>query len=168
MQSIFSLFSPYRYVVNKEITKLEKLLNSYNKKILEIGCGKNSYKKKFPKSDWTATDINFEGDADLITDATDLKFSDNQFDVIICISVLEHIFEYQKALKEIRRVLKKKGILILSTPFIFPYHDYPGDYWRFSDQAIKKLLKDYKSVKIKNLNLGWWRLPSGIFAIAKK
>ncbi len=51
---------------------------------------------------------------------TDLKhYADNQFDVIICSEVLEHIKEYNKeqdAIKELARVTKKSGLIILGTP----------------------------------------------------
>jgi ubiquinone/menaquinone biosynthesis C-methylase UbiE len=45
------------------------------------------------------------------------------FDAIICISVLEHVFEYDKAINEIERVLKPGGKLLLTVPFGFPHHD---------------------------------------------
>lgn len=49
-------------------------------------------------------------------DLTELKFKDNSFDSAICMETLEHIREDNKALKELSRVLKEKGSLILSVP----------------------------------------------------
>ena len=50
-------------------------------------------------------------------DITAIQYSNNYFDIIICNHVLEHVLEYEKAIKEIFRVLKKGGIAIVQTPF---------------------------------------------------
>ena len=49
-------------------------------------------------------------------DTTMLPFKDNTFDLIIFNHVIEHIPEYRKAVKELHRVLKKKGYFYLATP----------------------------------------------------
>lgn len=54
-----------------------------------------------------------------VGDARKMKFKDNTFDVIVCNHVLEHIIEDVKAMKEIRRVLKKDGIAIIDVPIDF-------------------------------------------------
>jgi len=51
---------------------------------------------------------------------THLPFPDNVFDVVICSEVLEHIPDNLRAIKEIVRVLKPKGILAVSVPRFFP------------------------------------------------
>jgi SAM-dependent methyltransferase len=58
---------------------------------------------------------------DLQADITSLPFRDEQFDVIICSHVLEHIEDDAKALSELHRVLKVDGWALLQTPF---------DQWR--------------------------------------
>lgn len=49
-------------------------------------------------------------------DGVDLSFPDNYFDAVTSFEVLEHIKEYEKYLKECRRVLKERGSMVLSTP----------------------------------------------------
>ncbi|GAK57004.1 methyltransferase type 11 [Candidatus Vecturithrix granuli] len=49
-------------------------------------------------------------------DAEHLAFDNDTFDVVICSEVLEHLIKPQQALTEMRRVLKKDGTLILTTP----------------------------------------------------
>lgn len=52
-----------------------------------------------------------------VGDATHLNFlKDKEFDVVVSFEVIEHITAYFQYLKEIRRVLKDNGILIISTP----------------------------------------------------
>lgn len=50
--------------------------------------------------------------------ATSIPFKDESFDGVLCADILEHIPEEGRALEEIRRILKKGGILVASTPAI--------------------------------------------------
>jgi SAM-dependent methyltransferase len=50
-------------------------------------------------------------------DITSLKFEDEHFDLVICIHVLEHVHDDEKAISEIYRVLKKGGAAILQVPY---------------------------------------------------
>ncbi len=51
-----------------------------------------------------------------VGDATRLEFADGMFDKIVCSEVIEHIPDAEKAIDEMRRVLKPDGVLVLSTP----------------------------------------------------
>ncbi len=53
-------------------------------------------------------------------DATRLPFADDSFDRIICAEVLEHLPDYDAALREIRRVLKPRGLFCASVPRYWP------------------------------------------------
>lgn len=83
---------------------------------------------------------------------THLPFPDNVFDVVICSEVLEHIPDNLRAIKEIVRVLKPKGILAVSVPRFFPervcwalstaYHHEPGGHIRiYRKRELKELLE---------------------------
>lgn len=99
--------------------------------ILELGCGSGYYSKKIVsrKAILTTTDISenyvkqtkkFVGKSGranyLVADATKLLFNSNSFDKVLFTEVIEHIPNYEKSLKEIKRVLKPGGQLIISTP----------------------------------------------------
>jgi len=77
-------------------------------------------------------------------DVKNLPLEDNPADCIIFTQVLEHVDEPFVALSEIKRVLKKDGVLILSVPFIYQAHAVPYDYFRFSEYGLKKIMKDYE------------------------
>ncbi len=49
-------------------------------------------------------------------DVQQLQYEDEQFDMVICNHVLEHVEDDNKAISEIRRVLKKGGFAILQVP----------------------------------------------------
>lgn len=54
----------------------------------------------------------------------ELGFEDNRFDTVICAHVLEHLYSPYKALKELKRVTKKDGKLIIA-----PQHKITAGWW---------------------------------------
>jgi ubiquinone/menaquinone biosynthesis C-methylase UbiE len=122
-------------------------------KMLEIGAGTESYKKYFPKLDVISTDIVNIPHIDEIADVTDLKYDAGTFDYVLCVNVLEHIFEYQKAIDEIHRILKPGGMAFIEVPFLLPLHDIPKDYWRFTEFTLERLLHKFSKVVIKPIPL---------------
>jgi len=66
--------------------------------------------------DYTTTDLN-SPIADVKADICDLPFQENEFDLIICNHVLEHIPDDTKAMQELYRILKPGGMAILQVPY---------------------------------------------------
>ena len=79
---------------------------------------------------------------DVICPATELKFEDNSFDSILCTQVLEHVYDHHTVIKEIHRVLKPNGHIILTVPFAWELHEEPYDYFRFTKHALKNLFEE--------------------------
>ena len=77
-----------------------------------------------------------------------IKWESNYFDTVIATEVLEHLYEPQRAIDEIYRVLKPGGICILSTRFIYPYHPGPKDYYRFTWDSLNSLFRRFSNVEI--------------------
>ncbi len=94
-------------------------INSGGKKISILHFApENSLKEKFLRLDninYITTDLQ-EADVNLNSDIQYLPFKDNIFDIIICSHVLEHIPDDKKGMREIFRVLEKKGWAILQVP----------------------------------------------------
>jgi SAM-dependent methyltransferase len=129
--------------------KIKKLAKSIKKgKILELGAGPMSYRSLFPGCEVISTDVTESKNIDEIADVTNLQFEDASFDYVLCLNVLEHVYDFQKALDEIYRVLKEDGTGIILTPFFYPIHDPPKDYYRFTEYAYRKLLGSFKEVNI--------------------
>ena len=63
---------------------------------------------------YTTADLNKP--ADLKIDIEDTGLEDGAYDLIICNHVLEHVSDYGKALKELKRILSPQGIIIISFP----------------------------------------------------
>lgn len=114
---------------------------------LDVGGGSGPYKKYF----WNRVCIDAEAGEgiDVVGDAHDLsRFTDGEFGCVLCTEVLEHLHTPQKALDEMYRVLKPGGKLILTTRFIFPLHNIPGDYFRFTRYGLAHLLREWSSFEI--------------------
>jgi SAM-dependent methyltransferase len=87
------------------------------KNVLHFAPEQEFYKrfKKQKNIQYTTTDL-FSPLADIKADICNLPFEDNQYDVIFCNHVLEHIPDDTKAMQELYRVLKPGGMAILQIP----------------------------------------------------
>lgn len=118
--------------------------------VLSIGIDNDSdgeggvYKSYFPKaSSYTTSEVSEACKCDLTLDVRKMpQIRDQSFDCIFCSGVLEHVDEFQSAISEITRILKKRCVLLLGLPFRQGIHMRPHDFWRFSEFGIRHLLKD--------------------------
>ena len=87
------------------------------KKVLHFAPEQAFYKRfrKMNHLDYTTTDLNSPL-ADIQADICDLPFEDNNYDMILCNHVLEHIPDDTQAMRELYRVLKPGGIGIFQIP----------------------------------------------------
>lgn len=80
----------------------------------------------------------------------------DKFQNILLFNVLEHIYNFRNCIKTCNSLLEKNGSIYGSTPFFFRIHGSPNDYFRYTQQALIKLLEEegFKEIKVKNLNGG--------------
>jgi SAM-dependent methyltransferase len=62
----------------------------------------------------------------LVADSLCTPFGPERFDVVVCFEVIEHVRDYRRFLREVRRTLRPEGLLLLSTPNKETYRDGPG------------------------------------------
>jgi SAM-dependent methyltransferase len=74
---------------------------------------------------------------DIVADARSLPFKDGSVDMIIAESLLEHVFDSERVIGEIQRVLKPGGYVWTKVPFMYPFHASPNDYRRWTHEGIK-------------------------------
>jgi len=60
----------------------------------------------------------------------------------VCAETLEHVAYPEKFLKNVWILLRPGAWIVITTPFAFPIHGFPNDYWRFTPEGLKLLLKD--------------------------
>lgn len=96
--------------------KKENLLKG---KLLDFSPSRALYRKfkKIPALEYYSSDFVHEFISDYQFDITAIKLEDNFFDLIICYHILEHITDDRKAMAELFRVLKPRGIMFLQSPF---------------------------------------------------
>ena len=89
-------------------------------------------------------------DCDITGDLRAMPFADGELDAVILTEVLEHCEQPFDAMKEVYRVLKPGGLLLVTSPFVWPWHgtEHYKDFWRFTADAWRLLLKDFQDVKI--------------------
>lgn len=112
--------------------------------ILDAGAGELQYKRFCSHLNYTSQDFGrYDGDGDgkglqtgkwdqsrldIETDITQIPEPDSSFDAVMCIEVLEHLPDPVDALRELCRLLKPGGVLILSAPFCSLTHMAPYFY----------------------------------------
>ena len=136
---------------------VERDLNRINlkqcKRVLVVGSGKDPYRHLFSNNleEYIRFDIeSHDGITDVIGDIHDAPFDDNSFDCIFAVEVMEHLENPFLFKKEVKRMLKEEGLLVLTVPFMFHMHADPFDYWRPTRMALQHLFDDFSEVKIKN------------------
>lgn len=113
-----------------------------NKRTLDLGSSWSPYAEYFP--DRVSCDIEAREGVDVVADAHSLPFKDEEFENILCSEVLEHLHTPEQAIAEMWRVLAPGGTLILTTRFMFPIHDAPHDYFRFTEIGMKYLFRNWE------------------------
>ena len=113
---------------------------------LDIGAQNGPYAVHFPRR--IALDIRRGMGVQIIGDAQSLGIADSSFEVVLCTEVLEHLPEPQRAIDEIFRVLAPGGQLLLTTRFLFPIHDAPHDYFRFTKYGLRHLLRRFEILEL--------------------
>jgi len=112
-------------------------------KVLDLGGDRRSTYRQFLKGSSTFTILNFspESAPDIVHDLEQpLPVASATYEGVLLINVLEHIFNYEQLLSESARVLKPGGQIVIVVPFLFPVHPSPHDYWRFTGDALTRLL----------------------------
>jgi len=79
------------------------------------------------------------------------NIQDSTYDCIACLEVLEHTINPFDAIKELRRILKDGGYLLVSAPLNWRIHGPSPDCWRFTEHGWRVLLKDFDIVEIDTL-----------------
>jgi SAM-dependent methyltransferase len=113
---------------------------------LDIGTQNGPYSAHFPNR--TGLDIKLGNGVQIIGDAQALGIRDDSFEIVLCTEVLEHLPEPQHAIDEMFRVLVPGGQLLLTTRFLFPIHDAPHDYYRFTKYGLRHLLRRFEIIEL--------------------
>lgn len=134
----------------KEFIKLSSETLRIDEPIYEFGSrqmpGQEGYanlRPYFPEREYVGTDYIDGPGVDLVLDVRKIDLPSNSIGTILCTEVLEHVEQPFDAVNEMFRVLKPNGILIITSPMNLRIHGSPYDYWRFTPEGFKTLLKAF-------------------------
>jgi SAM-dependent methyltransferase len=135
--------------------------------VLDVGAGTGRYRKLFAHCDYKSQDLSayrgtdsglqkdswLYGPLDYVCDAASIAVPDGTFDAVVCTEVLEHVPEPILVIREISRILRPGGRLILTAPLGSglhqqPYHFYGG----FTPHFYRKFLPE-SGLSIVNIQL---------------
>lgn len=134
-------------MISGEARDLDVALKPLSGLVVDIGCADRHLSRRLSDGahyvglDYpdTATKM-YRTRPDVFGDARKLPFQDGSIDAVILKDVLEHISDPQAALAQIARALRPGGKLVLWMPFLYPIHDAPHDYQRFTIHAMTTYL----------------------------
>lgn len=142
-----SMFCNPFYLARKALLNhLVPLAPRLKGRLLDVGCGRKPYQALFTSlSDYVGMEIDTPatragGSADFFYTGHAFPFPAESFDSVFCSQVLEHVFNPDEFLEEIRRILKPGGQFLLTVPFVWDEHEQPFDYARYSSFGLKHLL----------------------------
>ncbi len=123
--------------------------------VLDIGKSMRNFFGKINCNSLTTLDVNeFEDYPDIVFDLCDdmPEEMENRYDKIVCLAILEHVYNPFKAVENIKKMLKKNGTIYGYVPYLYKYHAPESlkfqDYFRFSKDALSYLFKNFNHLEI--------------------
>ena len=144
----------YAYDSDTLMTNKLTFMASHCSMVLDIGQSTRENVNLFEQRQIESMNINLEEPAaDIIDDiCAPTRLQYERYDGIVCLSVLEHVYDPFAASREIYRLLQPGGYLFLHLPFLFRYHAAQDlsftDCYRFSRDGIAWLLRDFSEVTL--------------------
>jgi SAM-dependent methyltransferase len=143
--SIF--FNPFFIIRRGLFLGIKENARNLNGRLLDFGCGSKPYQSLFVNvQQYIGLDMENEGHSheketiDVFYDGKTIPFDNEHFDSIFSSEVFEHIFEIEPILKELNRVLKNGGMMLVSVPFAWNEHEVPNDFGRYTSFGLEHLL----------------------------
>ncbi len=136
------------YLIQLSLIEAVKDLKSKIKgNVLDLGCGVMPYRSFLEETgkidnyigmDLENSDYHNKVKPDMFWNGFHIPLENNSQDWIIATEFLEHYFDTEHILQEMKRVLKPGGSIFYSVPFIYSLHEVPHDHHRFTPFSFKK------------------------------
>jgi SAM-dependent methyltransferase len=113
--------------------------------VLEVGSrdygNTTSFRDVFAGDEYIGIDLSAGKDVDRVLDlATGVgDLAQEHFALAICCSVLEHVRRPWDMAENLTRTLRPGGMLYIAVPWVWRYHAYPDDFFRFSWRGVAEL-----------------------------
>jgi SAM-dependent methyltransferase len=114
--------------------------------ILDLGCGDRPYSAIMGRhaSSYLGTDISLDHTPppDVCSDSLNLPFKDESFDTVASTQVIEHVKNPFIMMREVARVLRPGGHVVITAPQVWPLHEEPHDFFRYTRYALELLARE--------------------------
>lgn len=145
LTSFWAIFLNPAFISRNRLYKeLLKRKSHVSGDVLDYGCGNMPYKSIFNFNEYIGLEFGYKKNSTkelVFFNGKEIPFPDNTFDTIICTEVLEHVENPEHILKELHRVQKSGGKIIVSVPFVWVEHAHPHDYRRYTQEGLEFILK---------------------------
>lgn len=155
-QALFDWYNTHRYELHSFVVDYHRLQLEHwiwcnrerlSGRVMDVGC---QNPRRWIGPGYFTLGYTADTSSDRLGDVTNLPLAEDELDAIVCTEVLEHCADPFYATIEMHRVLKPGGLLLVTSPFLWPWHGTPNypDYWRFTDQGWRYLLREFSSVEL--------------------
>jgi SAM-dependent methyltransferase len=166
--------------VAEAVGQFAEMYNLFDKKVLDVGAGRGYLQDIVP--DYTGLDISpsakrFFHKKFVHASATYMPFKDDEFDGAWSIRVFEHVPNPEAALREIRRVVKDGGVILMSPAWncrpwaadgypVRPYSDFSlgGKLYKAS-LPVQEIAANYARVPLRAMRQAAWKVTGGPTAL---
>jgi len=113
--------------------------------VLDVGCAAGKPKAFLPPDasyvglDYYSTAMEwYNTRPDVFGDAQALPLKDDSVDHALLLDVLEHLPDPERCIEELYRVIRPGGTLTIQVPFMYPLHDQPLDFHRWTRHGLRR------------------------------
>lgn len=139
---------------------LDACLNAFSDEmigtVIDLGGKRGNKRGSFQPPEhqanaWWYVNLDHNTSPNIFADVTKTPLVEKCVDRIICTEVLEHLPDPQACVDEVYRLLRNDGVVFASTPFFYPVHADPYDFQRFTEDGLRYLFRDFRSVEIQRM-----------------
>lgn len=138
----YAVRAPLARWLEQEATRAAADLGPY--RLLDVGCGEMPYRPLFEPHarEIVGMDTGANPRAALEGAIESIPAPDASFDVVLCVQVLEHVDDPASGVRELARVTRPGGRVLLSTHGAMVYHPNPVDLWRWTGAGLERLFRE--------------------------
>src|SRR5688572_7417485 len=136
----YAVRAPLAQWLEAEARRAATGLGAY--RLLDVGCGEKPYAPVFEHAaEYVGLDTAEHAHADLVGPIESIPAEDASFDLVLCIQVLEHVDDPAQGIRELHRVTRPGGRVLLATHGAMVYHPNPVDLWRWTNEGLERLFR---------------------------